>query len=338
MICHNEFNDRTQAKKTVNTFSGGEATFFSFLQHNLPVLFKGAYRRAVRRLPYCFSFNLADRCPIGCDCYWRAQARVVELSDDEVIAFFQKKRAEGYLFVSIVGGEPYVRPELLTRIAGIIPLNWVITSGTTPLRRLRNTTHIVSVDGANAESHDRVRRSKGLYDRILKNLGNARAGGNFPTVIHTTLNAQNYKEISDILALWAGNGLANGIQVSTVTPIKGATDQTLFLSRDQRIWVVEELLRLKNQYADFLFMTEAMIRRLHPVHTDRLHPGVCNTAMWIESYDAAGKRISQCILSDKADCKECGCVITTTADRTLPSRTGNMLESMRAMGPMFSFS
>jgi len=259
------------------------------------------------------------------------------LSDDEVIAFFEKKRTEGYVFVSIVGGEPYVRPELLAKVAGIILLNWVITSGTTPLRRLRNTTHIVSVDGANGASHDRVRKSEGLYNRILKNLAKARAGGNFPTVIHTTLNALNYREIGDILATWANNGLADGIQVSSITPIEGTGDDgTLLLSREQRIWIVEELLRLKSEYSDFLLMTEAMVRRLHPIHTERLHPGVCDTAKWIEPYDATGNRISQCILSEKANCKECGCVITTVSDGTRPSRTGRMLESMRAMSRTFS--
>jgi MoaA/NifB/PqqE/SkfB family radical SAM enzyme len=325
-------------ERLLSTSNQGIRALLWFLQRNLPVLLTGAYRRGVRGLPYCFSFNIADRCPIGCDCYWRAQARVPELSDDAVIGFFEKKRSEGYLFASIVGGEPYVRPELLTKVAGIIPLNWVITSGTTPLRRLRNTTHVVSVDGANAASHDGVRKSKGLYDRILKNLGRARADGDFPAIIHTTLNAFNYKEIAEILALWADSRLADGILVSTITPIKGAGDEALILSREQRIWVVEELLRLKREYSEFLFMTEPMIRRLHPLHTERLDPQVCNTAKWIESYDAAGNRVSQCILSEKADCTRCGCVITTTADRTQSLRTGSMLESMRVMRRTFSIS
>ena len=152
----------------------------SFVHRHGAVLLKGGYRRAVRGLPYTFSFNISDRCPIGCQCYWRAQARVQELNDDAVIDFFEKKRSEGYVFATIVGGEPYVRPDLLSKVAGIIPLNWVVTSATTPLRRLRNTTHIVSIDGACAETHDRVRRSKGLYDRILKNLGKARLEGTSP--------------------------------------------------------------------------------------------------------------------------------------------------------------
>src|ERR1043166_1651497 len=128
------------------------AILLPFLRQHFPVVVKGAYRRAIRGLPYAFSFNLADRCPVGCDCYWRAQARVAELTDEQVIAFFRRKRHDGYVHANIVGGEPYVRPELLSKVAGIIPFNWVITSATTPLRRLRSTTHIVSVDGASSDT------------------------------------------------------------------------------------------------------------------------------------------------------------------------------------------
>jgi len=240
--------------------------------------------------------------------------------------------------VTIVGGEPYVRPDLLSKVAGIIPLNWVVTSGTAPLRRLRNTTHVVSVDGGSAETHDQVRRSKGLYDRILKNLGKALSEGNFPTVLHTTLNSVNYQEIGRILAVWSTNGLADGFDISNLTPIKAAGDEGFRLSREQRIWIVDELLRLKGEFQDFLLMTETMIGSLHPDHTERLNPELCDTAKWIESYDAAGKRIPQCILSEKADCRECGCVITTTSDSTHPARFRSMIVSATALAKTFTIN
>ena len=296
----------------------------------LPVFFKAAQRLlGSGTSPYVFSFNIADRCPIGCNCYWRAQARVPELDDGEVVDFFERKRADGYVLANIVGGEPYVRPKLLERVAGIIPFNWLITSGTTPLRRLRRTTHVISIDGASADSHDRVRRSQGLYARILKNLGRARAEEGFPAFIHTTLNALNYREIGEICSTWKKNGLADGIMISTLTPIKGAGDDGLRLSREQRIWIVEELLRLKDLHGGFLLQSAGMIRLLHPDHTATLTPQTCSTAQFVESYDASGTRIPQCILSDKADCRECGCVVSTfMSDKIRPSRVGSKMEMM----------
>lgn len=284
----------------------------SSLWNYMPVFLKAASRLPrSENPPYVFSFNIADRCPIGCNCYWRAQARVTELEDDEVVEFFQRKRDSGYVLANIVGGEPYVRPGLLEKVAGIVPFNWLITSGTTPLRRLRRTTHVISIDGASAETHNRVRRSKGLYERILKNLGRARSTWEFPAFVHTTLNAWNYREIGDICRNWKDNGLVDGILVSTLTPIKGANDDGLRLSRDQRTWIVDELLRLKDEYGHFMLQTSGMLRLLHPDHTSTVTPETCSVARFVESYDAAGKRIPQCILSDKADCSECGCVVST---------------------------
>ena len=296
----------------------------------IPVFLKAAGRVARSdNTPYVFSFNIADRCPIGCNCYWRAQARVTELEDHEVVEFFERKREAGYVLANLVGGEPYVRPNLLEEVAGIIPFNWLITSGTTPLRRLKRTTHIISIDGASAETHNRVRRSKGLYERILKNLGRAREGGDFLAFIHTTLNAWNYREIADICRNWKENGLADGIFVSTMTPIKGAGDDGLRLSREQRVWIVDELLRLKAEYGRFMPQTVGMLRLLHPDHTATLSPEKCPVSRFVESYDASGKRIPQCILSDKADCTECGCVISTfMSDASRPSHLGSKFDML----------
>lgn len=285
-----------------------------FLIDNGPVLVRGFKRRLSDGKPFAFSFNVSDRCPINCDCYWRAQARVKELTDDEVTTFFQEKRSEGYVHVNLIGGEPYVRPALLEKIAGIIPFAWLVTSGTAPLRRLRHTTHIISIDGAAAETHDRVRKSRGLYDRIQKNVRRAREEGIGPIFLHTVLNRLNYREIGGILREWSGNGLAQGVLISTMTPIQGSGDDSMHLSRDERVWIVSELHRLKPIFGDFMVITEAMIDRLHPDHTQLLSPEVCSTAQFIESYDAAGQRIKQCILSEKADCSECGCVVTTMSE------------------------
>jgi MoaA/NifB/PqqE/SkfB family radical SAM enzyme len=144
-------------------------------REHIPTLLRALKRRFLDRKPWIFSFEIADRCPIGCHCYWRAQERVPELSDEQVVAFFKRKRAEGFAFVNLVGGEPYERPRLLEKVTRILPFNWLVTSATTPLRRLANTTHMISVDGADAQTHDAVRRSRGLYERIISGSDGVRA-------------------------------------------------------------------------------------------------------------------------------------------------------------------
>lgn len=259
-----------------------------------------------------FSFNVADRCPIGCQCYWRAQARVQEMTDDDVVAFFHKMFRRGYLISVLVGGEPYVRPRLLERLAPIMPTTWVVTSGTTPLIRLPRTTHFVSVDGKDAATHDAVRKSPGLFHRIIKNLTAARATNDFPVFIHAVLNARNHHEIGDILAFWQKNRLADGVIFSTLTPINSSVpiDLDLRLSDSQLYWTVEELYRQKKRFGDFLVNTPEMIDLYRPEVMTNQRPETCGTARYVPSFDASGKRMAKCILSDLADCRRCGCVVS----------------------------
>src|SRR3989344_4101396 len=263
---------------------------------------------------FAFSFNVSDRCPVGCMCYWRAQERVKELNDDEMIKFFEARNAEGKVLAILVGGEPYVRRDLLHRLVTILPSSWIVTSATTPLLNLQNTTHFVSVDGADAATHDRVRRMPGLYNRILKNLTGVRLKGEFTCRIHSVLNKLNFERIGDMVETWKTNGLADGIVFSTMTPIRGGGEDEFQLSESEREWIVEELLKLKKVHGGFIFMTEKMISRLHPDHTRHQTPLTCGTAKYSVSYDASGKRMAQCILSDKADCTACGCVVTSFMD------------------------
>lgn len=316
-------------------FNTDVASLPLFVWANAIPFLKGAYRRGVAGRSLTFSFYLTDRCFLHCrGCFWWEQARVKDLPDEEVVAFFKRKRDDGYILANIAGGEPYIRAELLERICGIIPLSWVMTAGSIPFRPLKRTTHMVSIDGLR-ETHNAIRvnlRGKpwALYERIAENLKQARSRfkEQFRVVIHVTLRKQSYREIAEIVEEWARNGLADGIAISTVTPVKGADDGGV-LSREERIWITNTLLNLKAEYGDFMCQSGAMIRRLHPDHTQKLNPGICETARLVESHAADGSRIPQCVLGDKADCKECGCVITTMSDSTSPRKLQNFRESLR---------
>lgn len=270
-----------------------------------------ASQRLERGLPIAFSFDVADRCPVGCSCYWRAQERVAEMTDEAAVTFVRNLVSQGLIHGTLIGGEPYVRPALLPRLVELIPVTWIVTSATTPLIvGLPHTTHFISVDGADAQTHDRIRRRPGLFERVLGNLSQARAGGQFPAITHCVLNAFNYRQTEALLHFWRERGLSDGVIFSTITPIRGGADEELLLDEAQRVAIVENLLKLKSGFGDFLFMSEAMIKHLSPSQTRGLTPQKCGTAKWVASFDAAGNRRSQCVLSDKADCSRCGCVIT----------------------------
>jgi molybdenum cofactor biosynthesis enzyme MoaA len=290
-----------------------------------------------------FSFNVAERCPVGCQCYWRERLERMEalgrdlaaeeMTDEAAVMFFQDMHDRGYLLATLVGGEPYVRPDLLAKLTPIIPANWLVTSGTTPLRRFPRTTHFVSIDGADAETHNTIRRSKRLFERIERNLDRIRSEGDFPAFAHTVLNAWNLHQIGGILEWGTTTNLVDGVMFSTMTPIRGSGDDLLRLSHEQREEVVRELVRQKEHYGDFLLNTNEMIERFHPDFTANQTPESCGTARHVASFDGSGERIGQCILGENADCTQCGCVITAMMETTFPRPhlgTIKMLATLRA--------
>ena len=285
------------------------------LVKDLPDAIKVA-SRVIRGEPIGFSFNVADRCPINCNCYWRAMNRVEELEPDAMVDFFGGKRQEGYVHANMVGGEPYVhlKNDLLERLADTMPSSWITTSGVTRLKHIPNVLHFVSVDGANAETHNSVRGYPGLYEKILKNLAEARSTGFFPACLHVTLNSQNYTQAPQILETWHESGLVDGVAFSTHTPIEGASDDWLLLSDEQKWRIVADLLRQKKTHQGFLLNSDAMIRHVHPLAMSEQTPETCATAKYVTSYHADGSRIEQCIFSEKGDCAKCGCVVTTALD------------------------
>jgi MoaA/NifB/PqqE/SkfB family radical SAM enzyme len=295
----------------------------SALAHMAPTALRVALRAMTGR-QWAFSFNVSDRCPVGCDCYWRAQERVREMNNAAVIQFFRDRRDDGYVFAALIGGEPYVRPDLLQEITPILPVNWLITSATTPLRRFPNTVHIISIDGGSAEVHDKVRNMPGLYNRIEKHLQNARSKwpGSFPAFSHSTLNAINYRDTGQILHRWSSNKLLDGAVFSIATPV-GKNDLThLRLTLRQREEIVEDLLRLKRQFGTFLCMSQEMISLLHPDVAKNHTPATCKMSTRVSSFDAEGNRIEQCVLSTLANCSLCGCVIDTflqSMERPIPN-------------------
>lgn len=292
-----------------------------------------AYRALVgmhKNVKPMFGFNLAERCPVGCDCYWRKDladrlnlprpentkelpllGKKLEMSDEEVIDFFRYKKAEGFVMVLIIGGEPYVRPELLCKLGGIIPWTGVVTSGTTPLMRMEKTFHYISIDGKDAETHDKVRKSSGLFERIVKNVRRVRFGYvRFPLAIHTVLNKMNFMQMEEITKFWVESGMADWVIFSGHTPILGANDDHLHLSADDSKRLVDELHTLKSKYPKYINMTHGMIDLLSPDRMSTQTPETCPTAKFTDAFYANGEKIDRCIFGKNGDCSRCGCIVT----------------------------
>jgi len=113
----------------------------------------------------------------------------------------------------LTGGDPLKRADIfsLVEYAAWSGLDVSITPSATPLvtaqaiRRLRNagiSRMAISIDGADAATHDAVRGVPGSFDRSLQILADARAAG-IPTQVNTTLTPANVDQIESLARLLA---------------------------------------------------------------------------------------------------------------------------------------
>jgi MoaA/NifB/PqqE/SkfB family radical SAM enzyme len=264
------------------------------------------------------SIEITKECPLRCPgCYAFDEAHLGgetalrQLSDfkggelvKKVLAIVDREKP---LHISLVGGDPLVRyrelevllPELdargihtqvVTSAFRVIPAEW---------KRFKRLNVVVSIDGLQPE-HDE-RRKPATYERILKNIADAKV------TIHSTITgniAARPGYLEEFLRFWSSRPEINKVWFSLFTPQMGATGPEI-LTREQRAFVVEDLLRLRVQYP-ILDMHDSLIREILSPPSD---PAGCIFARTTHTISADLKtKITPCQFGGNPDCSQCGCI------------------------------
>ncbi len=264
------------------------------------------------------SIEVTRECPLRCPgCYaYELQhigggVTLRDLSDfrgdalvDGIMKVVEEHRP---MHVSLVGGDPLVRyremeqvipkltgrgihVQLVTSAFRVLPEQWANTP------RLNVT---VSIDGL-APEHD-VRRAPATYDRILKNIAGQHVS------VHCTITGQMLKRASyleEFMQFWQPRPEAKRVWFSIFTPQVGDTAPEI-LNPAQRMFVVDELLRLKPLYSK-LDVSEKIIGELaRPPQS----PDECIFARSTTTVSADLKtHITPCQFGGTPDCSNCGCI------------------------------
>jgi MoaA/NifB/PqqE/SkfB family radical SAM enzyme len=267
-----------------------------------PSLSIGITKEFPLRCPGCYAFDPAH---LGGETELRllSDFKGVELVKN-ILDVVDRERP---LHVSLVGGDPLVRhrelemllPEMdarkihtqiVTSAFRVIPAEW---------RRFSRLNIVVSIDGLQQE-HDE-RRKPATYERILKNIAAAKI------TIHSTITSQIAARpgyLEEFLRFWSGRPEINKVWFSLFTPQRGATEPEI-LSAKQRVFVVEDLLRLRLLYP-ILDMHESAIREML---SPPKNPEDCIFARTTQILSADLKtKITPCQFGGDPDCAQCGCV------------------------------
>jgi Fe-coproporphyrin III synthase len=254
----------------------------------------------ITKKPVAAGIELTNKCNLHCPmCYWWLTKPNDELDNPEMINLMISLRKQGIIHVTLVGGEPTLRPELVKKAAAIFPYTWVVTNGSFSEKNappIKNTLYILSLDGTK-KIHDQI-RMPGLYRKIKQNFSN-RAD----CFTSTTITRMNMGVIEDMIADWSDTKIV-GMAFNFATPIKG--NRNIFTSWPEREEVIDKLIKLKTKYGDFILVSRRMLELFRHKEVVKWYLN-CPLKWMSVSYTADGVVKTPCILGHNAICNMCGC-------------------------------
>jgi radical SAM protein len=181
----------------------------------------------------------------------------------------------------LTGGDPLKRPDICEMVEhGVrMGLEVSITPSATPLvtgvalRQLRDagiSRVAVSLDGANAATHDAFRGVPGSFDRTLHILSSARAG-QIPLQVNTTITTTNFHQIDALADLLADQRIAMW-SVFFLVPV-GRAAYRQRLSAEQCEKAFEKLWQQSRRQPYAIKTTEAPHYRRYVLQKQRCESG-----------------------------------------------------------------
>ena len=230
----------------------------------------GRSRRDFDSSPFIVFYEVTRSCDLVCvHCRASAQSQADpnELTTAQSKALIERFRAfpEPPLLV-ITGGDPLKRADVFELIEHAVAqgLETAITPSPTPLvtteaiGRLKQAgiaRMAVSIDGADAATHDRMRGVDGSFEQTRRIMADA-LRFDIKLQVNTTLNPHNYDQLEDIAAQLTGENVVLW-SVFLIVPVGRATEE-LRLSGAQYEAAFERLWKLSQHTRFVIKTTEGM--------------------------------------------------------------------------------
>ena len=204
--------------------------------------------------PFFFVLSPTMRCNLNCyGCYAGEYNKEEELSTDQIHRLLNEARDIGIYFITLSGGEPFIRPDLLEIFEVHEDIYFqVYTNGTfldsamaRTLSRLGNVLPIISVEGWEKDTD--ARRGAGAFARILSSMANLREAGVLFGFSATATRQNNELICSDeFVQFWADQGCFIGWFFNYI-PIGTKPSLDLMPTPAQRIHRRRRLTELRSQ-------------------------------------------------------------------------------------------
>lgn len=177
-----------------------------------------------------------------------------ELTFEKAKEIFDVLKGIGNPKVIITGGEPLSIRQWF-EIIGLFSTHFrteIFSNGTLiskstayKLKEINVSSVKISIDGAKAETHDRLRGVNGAFDRTMMGLQNLKEAG-IPITWQATISKINFHELNEMIDIAENLGV-DKFKASPMRPIGRAANTDLTLSVEQELELTEVLEENKSR-------------------------------------------------------------------------------------------
>jgi len=232
--------------------------------------------------PVTFYGLVNEHCNVKCRyCeYWRLKHYVQEMTIEEwQTALRSIQEFVGTFSINFSGGEPFIKPGFIDLLgwcnsngisAGVTTNGSALTSRNAAKVVAANPFNVnISVDAPNADVHDYLRGSPGLFDKLSNGIRfllaeRDRQGRKFPINIKPTVNSKNFRLMPDLVE-WAVSMGVSCVQLQPVDRWSPETYHELWIEEaelPELERVIERLIKMQRE--GFPILTSPTILRLFP--------------------------------------------------------------------------
>lgn len=187
-----------------------------------------------------------------------------ELTNNEIIKLLEDVADLGCRNVVLTGGEPFLREEWPIFLAKIHNLGMqaiimtnalMIDDDVIEILKLYPSTAVgISLDGADAKTHDYIRGINGIFEHFCQIVPKLKQAGIY-VAVPTTVMQSNYNQLDDILNLLISLGVDTW-QLQVVKPSEKLPEKEL-LNEKQYYELAQKIAYFRENYSDKISVTES---------------------------------------------------------------------------------
>lgn len=200
-----------------------------------------------------------------------------EMSSERIMSLLEELHDEGCQTVTFTGGEPFMREDwaLFLQKAKALNMQIVMMSNGLAINdhiiktlKLFDVTLGISLDGADKNTHDKIRGINGIFDHFVEIIPKLKKAGVY-TSVATTVMQSNFNELDRIKDLLLKLKL-DAWQIQVVKPCSRLLDSEL-LTESQYYKLAEKIVEYREKYEKKMMIVEADCIGYNSVLTPKLY-------------------------------------------------------------------